>query len=74
MFADTGCRCYLLVWSRWRSEEVERLSLSSSWELEVLEEGGPWLTLALELVVVPRYLSRGAPCWTAARVLEVTSD
>lgn len=33
--------------------------------------GGSWLSFALELAVVPRYPSRGAPCWTADVMLLV---
>ena len=65
-----GCRS--------EEEEEDRFSFSSwssSW-VEEEEVGGSWLSLALELAVVPRYPRRGgAPCWAAdTRVLEVTSD
>ncbi|KAF3848275.1 hypothetical protein F7725_021303 [Dissostichus mawsoni] len=63
---------YLQVWSwswslLWRS----RFSFSS--------EAGSWAFLALELAVVPKYPSRGAPCWATEprlrlRALEVTSE
>lgn len=65
----------------WRSEEQDTFFFFSSSSSSV-EVGVSWLNLALELAVVPRYPSRGPPCWTADarlllwanRVLEVTSD
>lgn len=71
----------------WHSAGEGRFSLFSSSvgveEGEEVEPGESRLSLALELAVVPRYLSRKADGWSAASslqlfwavmVLEVTSD
>lgn len=67
----------------WQSAGEGRFSLFSSSVGVEEEPGGSRLSLALELAVVPRYLSRKADGWSAASslqlfwavmVLEVTSD
>lgn len=62
MSEGTGCYLVGSCWASgggWGSEEEVRVPLSSSWGLEDEEEvvEVSWLSLALELAVVPRYLS-----------------